>query len=214
MAPLKPQRDDDAQSAGRFNVLLAEESGRASDEWTQHFSRLMEPQGVRAIVAHSGREALEISAEIPIHAAVVDLTTPRESARSADTGSTAPGGLWLLEVLNRRRQRPPVVMLNGRTYSAREAQRILNQALRLGAFSVLNRPVDLERLLHVIRRLIEREYQGTWPGSVTPPQTHEAENPPPGQPRHATGFRFQIRMTRRYSQKPPNPQNPKNKPDT
>lgn len=174
MAPIKPGQPDsprenshDAQTPegrSRFNVLITEDRDRPIEHWTRQIPRLLEPQGVSAFIAKSGREALDISTNLPIHAAIVDLATPRDAQKSSTTPTTTRSdGLWLLEVLNRQPNRPPVVVVNGRTYSARQAQRMLNEALRLGAFSVLNGPVHIEALLHTIRRLIEREYHGHWP---------------------------------------------------
>ena len=42
--------------------------------------------------------------------------------------------------------------------------RALNEALRLGAFSVMEKPVDVEQLLGVFRRLMDKRYRGNWPG--------------------------------------------------
>jgi DNA-binding NtrC family response regulator len=57
-----------------------------------------------------------------------------------------------------------VVILRPPAFSQRQAEHMLNEALRLGAFSVLEKPVDLEQLLAVFRRLIDRRYRGAWPG--------------------------------------------------
>lgn len=186
MAPIKPGHSDATHNpppeaevsgrGGRFNVLITEDRDRPIEHWTRQIPRLLEPQGVSAFIAQSGREALDISSNFPIHAAIVDLATPRDPQKQS-TGSptTASDGLWLLEVLNRQPKRPPVVVVNGRTYSARQAQRMLNEALRLGAFSVLNGPVQIETLLHTIRRLLEREYHGTWPNAK--PASSTPQNP-------------------------------------
>ena len=45
----------------------------------------------------------------------------------------------------------------------RQVERLLGEALRLGAFSVLNKPVDMNQMLTVFRRLIDRQYHGSWP---------------------------------------------------
>ena len=45
----------------------------------------------------------------------------------------------------------------------RRDNRLLAEALRLEAFSVLDRPVELEQLLEVLRRLLARYYGGLWP---------------------------------------------------
>lgn len=152
------------QPDARLTVLLTEDREHAIEHWTQQLPRLLEPQGVSALVARTCREAVELADERQIHAAVVDLLTPRDE-HHADAG---PGGLWLLEMFRRRPAGPPVVVVSNRGYSPREAQRFLNDALRLGAFSVIERPVQIDALLNVIRRVLDRRYAGNWPGTAEP----------------------------------------------
>ena len=71
--------------------------------------------------------------------------------------------MWLLELLRLLPKRPPVVILRKPAFSQRQADRVLNEALRLGAFSVMNKPIDIEQLLVVFRRLMDSRYFGTWP---------------------------------------------------
>ncbi len=141
----------------RFNVLLTEDREQAEEHWVNQLPRLLEPQGVQAYVARSGKEAVDITMSVRIHAAVVDIATPGESSDA--------GGLWLLEMFRRLPDRPPTVVVNNRLITQRQAQRLLADALRLGAFSVVNRPNDLDELLAVFRRLIDRRYRGQWPAS-------------------------------------------------
>ena len=174
--PPIPPSDPDAgfrrPSGGRFNVLLTEDRARPEEHWTRQFPRLMQPLGVQAHLATSAREALDLADRVTFHAAFVDLATPKERP-NADAGTTAPpvsaaggdrsgGGLWLLQVLQRRAQRPPVIVINSRA-TQKQAARLLNEALRLGAFSVVNRPADPRPLLAVIQRLLDRHHQGQWP---------------------------------------------------
>ena len=179
----------------RFTVLLTEDREHAIEHWTHQLPRLLEPQGVQAFVARTGREALELAKQLTIHAAVIDLLTP------ADEGSTSPstpGGLWLLEVLRRRPDRPPVVLVSNPNYSQRLTQRYLNEALRLGAFSVLNRPVELEALLQSIRRVIDRRYKGAWPVHLDPDL--RPDHPGPSEtnhPSHAERLRDILNRTAR-----------------
>jgi CheY-like chemotaxis protein len=57
----------------RFTVLLANEQ----EGWHQTVRGLLEPQGVQAISARSGREALDLLESQPVHAAVLDQQMPQ-----------------------------------------------------------------------------------------------------------------------------------------
>ncbi|MCC7147316.1 MAG: response regulator transcription factor [Phycisphaeraceae bacterium] len=154
----------------RFNVLLTQDRPRVTEtwHWTCQLPRLLQPQGVVAYVVSSGAEAIQLAGQTPIHAAVIDLATPRDAATdqpSASLGADAalPGGVWLLELLNRLQHRPPVIVLRGPAHSRRHAERLLLDFLRLGAFSVLDKPVGVEQILSVFQKLLERKYGGYWP---------------------------------------------------
>ena len=153
-----------SMGGARLKVLLTEDRDHAIEHWTRQLPRLLSPQGVEAIVAKTGQEAIEITRQTDIHAALIDLSTPQDKNNRAMTVSGVPGGIWLLEVLSRSPARPPIVIVNSRTFTERQIQRSLNDALRLGAFSVVNQPVQLETLLDVIQRLLDRRYDGAWPG--------------------------------------------------
>jgi CheY-like chemotaxis protein len=162
MVNVRPQSHTAGQ--GRFNVLLTEDREHAIEHWTRQLPRLLKPQGVTAYVARTGREAVEIVETVQMHAALIDLSTPADENEPATIrGLPTPGGLWLLEVLRRLPNHPPVVVVNSHALTPRQIHRFLNEALRKGAFSVVNRPVQLEDLLAVIRRLVDRQYDGAWP---------------------------------------------------
>ena len=163
------------QPDARFNVLLTQDrlyDSGGSGHWTQQFPRLLGPQGVVSYTAHSGREAMAITERVEIHAAVLDLATPLEDADGS--GESIPGpteaGLWLIELFRRLPGRPPIIIVHNAAYSQRMLGRLMHEALRLGAFSVLNKPVELERLLAVFQRLVDRQYRGAWPGQPPPPE--------------------------------------------
>lgn len=161
MVPVRPK------PTGRFNVLLTEDRDHLPGHWTRQLPRLLQPQGVRAFVAHTAEQAVEMTTEFSIHAALIDLTTPRANLPDghdvAHPDYSGGGGLWLLEVMRRTQPAPPIVVVNSTIQTPNQAQRFLNKALQLGAFSVVNRPVELEALLDIIHRLLKRHHHGQWP---------------------------------------------------
>jgi len=139
--------------------------------------RLLEPQGITAYVARSAQEAVELAEREEFHAAVIDLSTPLGRPQ-VDVASTRvrvrietgfptdpsmPAGMWMLELFRRLPHKPPMVVIQSPAFSRREIDRLMHEALRLGAFSVLPKPVNLNQLLEAFRRLIERQYRGQWP---------------------------------------------------
>lgn len=161
-----PHDDGITPRGARFNVLLTEDHARRGTHWSDQLPRLLGPHGVEAFVAGTGREAVDVTESVTIHAAVIDLSTPRDED-SRPAGSNAADALWLLDVLRRRPTRPPVVVVNSRLVTQRDTHRLLNDALRMGAFSVINRPAELETLIHAIARVIDRLYEGAWPSPHT-----------------------------------------------
>ena len=147
----------------RLNVLLNE----AGEEWADQLPRLLEPQGVRAIRVGDVNEAVNVIERMPVHALVVDVHLPMEKRleRGGQADSAAAGGLKLLRVIQRVDPTPPAVIVRDRRFDARQDDRLLSEALKLDVFSVLDEPVQLEQLLEVLRRLLQRFYGGSWPGA-------------------------------------------------
>lgn len=154
---------------GRLNLLLSY-AGWEDDPWVDRLPKLLDPMGISAVRAQTGSEASRVIRERPVHIAVVDLGLPLDLATStapepADGLAPGEGGAKLLELLARLAAPPPTVVIKrGRT--SRDDQREIAAALRLGAFAVLDRPRDagdLEMVLRVLRRVLERHYRGRWP---------------------------------------------------
>ncbi|MEX2672022.1 MAG: hypothetical protein WD294_07930 [Phycisphaeraceae bacterium] len=165
MPAVRSERDS------RLNVLMTE----GEQSWVQQLPRLLQPQGVRAIIATDVDEAVRVIRQGPVHAVVVDMAVPMARLDDADDRALASeqaqggtGGLKLLRVIRRLEPAPPTVVVRGRRFDRRHDDRLLSEALRLQAFSVLDQPVQLEQLLEVLRRLIERHYGGRWPGTNDP----------------------------------------------
>ena len=142
MVNVRPQP---ARREARFNVLLTRDREQNIEHWTRQLPRLMQPLGVEAYVATTGSEALDLAQEHPIHAALIDLHTPKAPGGSGDPANGGGGHLAARGPRALSPKRPPVVVVNTRTYTPGSAQRFLNTALRLGAFSVIDQPHQRRR---------------------------------------------------------------------
>ncbi len=165
MQPLVNIRLQPGKADGRFRVLLTQDRPYAAEHWTSQLPRLLEPQGVVAYVARSGREAIDLAEKWELHAAVIDLGTPFQSDTPANPPTATVSELWLTDLFRRLPNRPPVVLVHGADYSHRKLDRVMHQALRLEVFSVLAKPVELETMLTVFQRLLHRVYDNKWPES-------------------------------------------------
>ena len=145
----------------RLNVLLTEDRPRGDGHWSHHLPRLLEPFGVHTHLAHTGRQAIDLAERHPIHAAVIDLSTPIDTP--GIPAADASDGMWLIELLRRLPNKPPFVVVTSPMVDQAQLSRVLSQALKAGAFSVLNRPASLNEVLIVFKRLVDTCYAGTWP---------------------------------------------------
>jgi DNA-binding response OmpR family regulator len=143
----------------RLNLLLSCRQGR-DDPAVEQLPRLLAPMGIYSLRATSGEGAAEVITHHPIHIAVVDLTIPLVPATPFKAG-----GPRILQLLRRLNQPPPTVVIRPRQPVARDSARELAAALREGAFAVLDRPIHLETMLEVMRRILRRHYADVWPMS-------------------------------------------------
>lgn len=158
-----------AEQARRLNLLVSY-AGWQDDPWVERLPKILEPMGVHAVRASTGREASDVIRRTPIHAAVVDLGLPLEGEAAEDEAGagvgSGEGGVRLLELLRRLETAPPVVVVKAMR-TARDDRRVMTAALRAGAFAVVDRPHstrDMETLLETLRRLLTKHYAGRWPG--------------------------------------------------
>jgi DNA-binding response OmpR family regulator len=131
------------QPSSRFTVLLPQGNG----EWNDTVSRLLEPQGVQTVIAHSGHEALGLIESTPIHAVVLDTQMPQL------------GGMQVVKLMREIRQAPPAILL-----TSHFSNHLLREALGMGVFSVLAKPVDFNVLLDALARVLRRYHENRWPG--------------------------------------------------
>ncbi|MHC4220713.1 MAG: hypothetical protein ACYSU7_19930 [Planctomycetota bacterium] len=145
------------QDPPRLNLLLSFGQGQ-EDPAMEQLPRLLAPMGIHSIRATSGEAAADVISHCPIHIAVVDLTIPL-----VPTSPLKASGARILQLLRRLQEPPPTVVIRPRQAVARDSARSLAAALREGAFSVLDRPIDLEMMLEVMRRILRRHYADVWP---------------------------------------------------
>jgi CheY-like chemotaxis protein len=163
---------------GRLNVLLTQDRPRGVESWIEQLPRLLEPQGISTFVARSGEEALGYVEQVAIHAAVIDIATPMASpdahAPSAVPVRATPHpgeGAVLIQRIRRLPHPPPIVVIHSPLPRHADFNRLHHDMLRLGAFTILQRPSpsEFDLLLSVFHRLVDRFYQGAWPGD--PPKS-------------------------------------------
>ncbi|MEM6562000.1 MAG: response regulator [Planctomycetota bacterium] len=147
-------RHPDDASAGsppaRLTVLL----GDARPAWHRQVDTLLEPQGVRTVSAFSGRDVMD----------ALERSDDRVHVAVLDENLEGMGGLQIARVLCDKPGSPPIVLLADATAIGRN---VLQQALALRVFSVLNKPVELNTLLDTLARLVRRHYGNQWPGHAS-----------------------------------------------
>ncbi len=155
-----PSSGPEPGAAGsRLNLLLARSRGTGDGSAFERIPALLEPLGVRSIATESGEDAADLIRREPVHVAVIDWSVP---LRAGDP-TAGPAGARLLQLLRRLNPSPPAIVIRPRQAVSRERVRGLHEALREGAFTVLDQPLDRETLLEVLRRVLMRHYQGHWP---------------------------------------------------
>lgn len=151
----------------RLNLLLSW-GGWRPDSWADRMAALLEPLGVASHKARTARDAERVIRSTPIHVAVVDLGLPLDFGSPSDEA-----GARLLDVLSRLDAPPPVVVVRS-PRSSREAAREMSAALRFDAFAVVDRrSADVELMLKILQRAMERFYQNRWPHADDPPPSSD-----------------------------------------
>lgn len=156
----------------RLNLLLSW-GGWRPDSWADRMAALLEPLGVSSHKARTARDAERVIRSTPIHVAVVDLGLPLDFGSPSDEA-----GARLLDVLSRLDAPPPVVVVRS-PRSSREAAREMSAALRFDAFAVVDRrSADVELMLKILQRAMERFYHNRWPHAAAHGPTPPSPPPP------------------------------------
>ncbi len=152
--------DPDLRSkpGGRLNLLLSCATWR-DDTWADRLPHLLQPMGISSVRATTARHAERVIRTTPIHIAVVDLGLPLDEP--ADAAEEA--GTRVLDLLARLSDPVPTVVVQS-PRTQRDGRRSMAAALNCGAFAVVDRSAaDLEFMLGVMRRCLDRFYGSRWP---------------------------------------------------
>lgn len=175
--PAPPRRTiGEPGAGGRLNLLLSYATWR-DNSWADALPTLLEPLGIQAHRARTGRQAERTIRTTQIHIAVVDLGLPLDEDPASPLPAPQPpppAGPRILELLRRLEDPPPTVVIKAAT-SQRDEARDLAAALRFDAFAVVDRhAANLELMLKVFQRALARFYHDRWP---SPPLPHTPSPP-------------------------------------
>ncbi|MCS7314966.1 MAG: sigma-54 dependent transcriptional regulator [Bryobacterales bacterium] len=115
-------------------VLVAEDEPQAR----RALCALLEDEGYRVVAVADGRQAADVLAREPLDAAILDIRMPEKD------------GLAVLEELRRQPSPPPVLIM-----TAYGSSDVAIQAMALGAFDYLTKPINFEELRIQLERAIE-----------------------------------------------------------
>ena len=106
---------------------------------------VFEPTGFRTLLAGDGEEALQIVRRETVHVVLLDMHMPRLT------------GIETLRMLKEFRAMLPCILL-----SAQLDERIIEQAQRAHAYSVLSKTLTIGQITGVVRQALQRTY--AWHG--------------------------------------------------
>ncbi|MDZ4754898.1 MAG: hypothetical protein SGJ11_10435 [Phycisphaerae bacterium] len=139
--------------------------GWREGDFADQLPALLGPLGIDCYRCRTGIEATEFlrraAGHHPVHIAIVDLSIPMEAC----CARAMPAGPRVMQLLRRLDQPPPTVVVRPPQPSTRDSARGLSEALRDGAFTVIDGPVRLENMLEVLRRVVRRHYRDHWPAA-------------------------------------------------
>jgi len=123
-----------------INVLTSE----ADWAWPQALRDIFRPRGVNLLVARSAGEFVNIIEHKKIHTTIVDVDSQK------------PSGLATIKIIRMDFPLLPCILL-----ASRVSKTLLDKALELDVFSVIDKPVDMELLQEQLNRLFIKKYNSS-----------------------------------------------------
>ncbi len=109
--------------------------------WSSALQEIFRPRGVNLLVAQGADEFVNVIEQRRIHATIIDMDSERSNA------------LATIKIIRMDYPLLPCILL---TKEAGEG--LLEKALRLDVFSVIDKPVDMGILLELLNRLFVKRY--------------------------------------------------------
>lgn len=152
-------------SQRRLNLLLTY-GGWREHAFADQLPMLLDRFGIHCLRAKCGDEVSDVVRRSAVHIAVIDLSIPMHPRSAQEQPSrTIQAGPRVLQLLRRLEHPPPTIIVRPRQVDPAESNRILAEALRDGAFTVLDDPVPIEAMLQALERCVRRYYRDHWPAA-------------------------------------------------
>jgi DNA-binding NarL/FixJ family response regulator len=120
--------------------------------WPMAVRDIFQPRGVNLLVADGIDEFVNVLRHRRIAATIIDTDSP-EPGQTRLAGEARRGGLWGLRIIRVEYPLTPCILLTSNPTEA-----MLEEALQLDAFSVIDKPVDMRILIDQLNRLFIRKY--------------------------------------------------------
>ena len=120
-----------------INVLASQ----ADWAWPMALRDIFQPRGVNLLVAQGTNDFVQIIQQKRIHTTIIDMDSEKSS------------GMATVRIIRMEYPMLPCIMLASCT-----CESILNKALQLDVFSVIDKPVDLNVLREQLNRLFIKKY--------------------------------------------------------
>ncbi|MGD0077545.1 MAG: hypothetical protein ABSB91_02840 [Sedimentisphaerales bacterium] len=134
----------DVGQSGEVSVLATQ----ANWAWPLAVRDIFQPRGVNLLVAESTNDIVNVLRQRRIWTTIID--TDFQQSRE---GCLAAGGFWTLKMIRMESPYMPCLML-----VSNPTGDVLDEALRLDVFSVLDKPVDMRILKDQLNRLFVKKY--------------------------------------------------------
>ena len=120
-----------------INVLASE----ANWAWPQALRSIFEPRSVQLLVANGPSEFVNVIEHKRIHATIIDMDCEKSNQ------------LTTVKIIRASYPMLPCLML-----TSHASERMLDRALELDVFSVIDKPVDMDVLQGQLNRLFRKKY--------------------------------------------------------